>query len=164
MTRILGIDPGSIRTGYGIIEVKGAELWCAAQGYISAHGEDMGARLRQIHQQLTDIIHTYQPTEAAIEQVFIKQNPQTALKLGQARGVALLTAANYALPMAEYSARKIKQSVVGYGAAAKPQVQQMIKTLLKLPELPQVDAADALAIALCHCYHSQFFRKMRVNQ
>lgn len=120
----------------------------------------MGQRLLQIHQALTQVIQTYQPHEAAIEQVFLQNNPQTALKLGQARGVALVAAAGYALPMAEYSPRKIKQSVVGYGAAAKTQVQHMIKTLLKMPEAPQADAADALAIALCHCYHRQFSLKL----
>jgi crossover junction endodeoxyribonuclease RuvC len=160
MTKILGIDPGSIRTGYGIVEINGSKIHCVAQGYISATGKDMGERLLKIHQALIEVIQAYQPAEAAIEQVFINQNPQTALKLGQARGVALLAAANYALPLAEYSPRKVKQSVVGYGAADKSQVQQMIKTLLKLSELPQADAADALAIALCHCYHRQFALKI----
>lgn len=160
MTKILGIDPGSIRTGYGIIEISGSQTHCLAQGYISATGKDTGERLLKIHQALIEIIQTHQPVEAAIEQVFINQNPQTALKLGQARGVALLAAAHYALPLAEYSPRKVKQSVVGYGAAEKPQVQQMIKMLLKLSDLPQADAADALAIALCHCYHRQFSLKL----
>lgn len=159
--RILGIDPGSIRTGYGIIEIKGsAQFTCLTHGHIFARGKDVSMRLLQIHQGLMEVIQIYQPNEAAIEQVFINHNPQTALKLGQARGAALVAAAGYALPLAEYSPRKIKQSVVGYGAAAKAQVQQMIKTLLKMPETPQADAADALAIALCHCYHRQFSLKL----
>lgn len=162
MTRIIGIDPGSIRTGYGIIQIAGANQFnCLVHGHIPTHGKDMSQRLLQIHQALTELIQTYQPHEAAIEQVFIKDNPQTALKLGQARGAALVATAGYALPLTEYSPRKIKQSVVGYGAAAKTQVQHMIKMLLKMPELPQTDAADALAIALCHCYHRQFSLKLR---
>jgi crossover junction endodeoxyribonuclease RuvC len=154
MTRILGIDPGSIRTGYGIVEISGKNrMTCLTHGYIATQGKDMSQRLLQIYQGLLSVIHSYQPNEAAIEQVFIQQNPQTALKLGQARGAALVAAAQQALPLAEYSPRKIKQSVVGYGAAAKVQVQHMIKALLQMTEAPQADAADALAIALCHCYH-----------
>jgi len=154
-TRILGIDPGSVRTGYGVIETRGSsQLTCLAQGYIPTHGQEINQKLLQIYQSLKEIIEAFNPHEAAIEQVFVKDNPQTALKLGQARGVALMATAG--LPLTEYSARKVKQSVVGYGAAAKTQVQQMIKNLLKMTEIPQADAADALAIAVCHCYHRQF--------
>lgn len=120
----------------------------------------MSQRLWQIYQRLVEVIQTYQPHEVAIEQVFLKENPQTALKLGQARGVAMAAAAGYALPLSEYTPRQVKQAIVGYGAAAKTQVQQMIKMLLKMPECPQADAADALAIALCHCHHSQISRKL----
>jgi crossover junction endodeoxyribonuclease RuvC len=151
--RILGIDPGSRRTGYGVIQSKGSAISCLAHGYIAANEEEVSQRLWRIQQGLITVIQEFLPEEAAIEQVFVKQNPQTALKLGQARGVALAAVAGYALPLAEYSPRKIKQSVVGYGAAAKTQVQHMIKILLKMAEHPQADAADALAIALCHCYH-----------
>lgn len=161
MVRILGIDPGSVRTGYGVIEISGAaQFGCLTHGHIYARGGDMSQRLLHIHQELLTIIQTHQPHEVAIEQVFMNQNAQTALKLGQARGVALVAAASYALPLAEYSPRKIKQSVVGYGAAAKTQVQHMIKVLLKMSESPQADAADALAIALCHCYHRQYSLKI----
>jgi crossover junction endodeoxyribonuclease RuvC len=153
MTRILGIDPGSIRTGYGIIEIKGSSCTCIAHGHIHARGDDVAHRLLQIHQGIISVIETYQPNEAAIEQIFMKENVQSALKLGQARGAALVATAQFALPVAEYSPRKIKQSVVGYGAAAKTQVQHMIKTLLKMSDPPQADAADALAVALCHGYH-----------
>jgi crossover junction endodeoxyribonuclease RuvC len=163
MTRVLGIDPGSVRTGYGIIEIRGGgQFICVTHGHIPTRGNDMGQRLLQIYQALLSVIQTHHPHEAAIEQVFMNQNPQTALKLGQARGVALAATANYALPLTEYSARKIKQSVVGYGAAAKTQVQHMIKMQLKMLESPQADAADALAIALCHCYHRQF--SLKLNQ
>ncbi len=161
MIRILGIDPGSISTGYGIIEIKSSSQFiCIAHGHIPAREKDISQRLLNIYQKVAEIIRTYQPHEAAIEQVFINQNPQSALKLGQARGAALVAAGEYALPVAEYSPRKIKQSVVGYGAAAKTQVQHMIKALLKMQESPQADAADALAIALCHCYHRQFSLKI----
>lgn len=160
MTKILGIDPGSIRTGYGVIEISGSRVSWVTHGHIAANGQETGERLLKIFQGLIEIIQTHQPVEVAVEQVFMHQNPQSALKLGQARGIALLAAAHYALPLAEYSPRKIKQSVTGYGAAGKPQVQQMIQTLLKLPAIPQVDASDALAIALCHCYHRQFHLKL----
>ncbi len=160
MTRILGIDPGSIRTGYGIIEIQRNHQICLTHGYIPTKGNDLGQRLLQIYQAIIELIQTYQPHEAAIEQVFMQENVQSALKLGQARGVAIVATAQYALPMAEYSARKIKQSVVGYGAAAKTQVQHMIKTLLKMSEAPQADAADALAVALCHSFHRQVAAKL----
>lgn len=156
----MGIDPGSLRTGYGIIQMQQNSPSCLTHGHIATRGDDVSQRLWQIYQGLIEIIEKFQPGEIAVEQVFVNQNPQTALKLGQARGVALLAGARFALPIAEYSPRRIKQSVVGYGAAAKTQVQQMIKVLLKMPEFPQADAADALAVALCHCHHRQFSRKL----
>lgn len=158
---VLGIDPGSVRTGYGIINASDStRLVCLTQGYIPTRGRDLSRRLLQIYEALGEIIQTFQPHEVAIEQVFVNKNPQTALKLGQARGAALVATATYALPLAEYSPRTIKQAVVGYGAAAKTQVQQMVKALLKMTEFPQADAADALAIALCHCYHRQYSLKL----
>jgi len=153
-TRILGIDPGSRCTGYGILEQdNGLSPTYVTHGYIATNSTDMSQKLLQIHQNLVDIIQLHQPNEIAIEQVFLSQNPQTALKLGQARGAALVATAGHDLPMAEYSARQIKKSVVGYGAAAKTQIQHMIKILLKLSKPVQADAADALAVALCHCHH-----------
>jgi crossover junction endodeoxyribonuclease RuvC len=117
-------------------------------------------RLQQIHSGISQIISQYNPDEFAIEQVFMAKNPDSALKLGQARGAAIVAATNQQLPVAEYSARQIKQSVVGKGAADKHQVQHMVCQLLSLTKKPQADAADALAVALCHLHTSQSLLKM----
>ena len=147
---IIGIDPGSRITGYGIIWSKGSQQGCIAFGQIKTHADSLNFRLHQIEYELRNLILTYQPNEAAIEQVFTFHNHQSALKLGQARGAALVATAACALYVAEYSARQIKKAVVGYGAANKTQVQHMVHLLLQLEKIPSVDAADALAIALCH--------------
>ena len=151
---ILGIDPGSIRTGYGIIKKEKSNLSHVTHGTIAAKGNTIATRLHFIHEKLSEIIAEFQPNEAAIEEVFVQINVQSALKLGQARGVALIAAAKYAIPIAEYSARLIKKTAVGFGAASKSQVQFMIQAQLKLTSAPQADAADALAIAICHACHS----------
>jgi crossover junction endodeoxyribonuclease RuvC len=162
MTRIMGIDPGSTRTGFGIIEINKNNHSCLTHGFISANGMgDLGERLLNIHRSLVDVIEKYHPHEVSIEQVFMNRNAQSVLKLGQARGVALVAAAQFSLPVFEYSPRTIKQSVVGFGAAEKNQVQHMIQLLLKLAAPPQNDAADALAAALCHCHHRQFALKIK---
>jgi crossover junction endodeoxyribonuclease RuvC len=145
---ILGIDPGSRITGYGVIQVMGNRHTYIASGCIRTQGTDMAPRLQQIFKNLSEIMVTYQPHEVAIEQVFMQKNVSSALKLGQARGAAIVAAGDR--PLSEYSARQVKLAVVGYGAAEKSQVQQMVKILLKLSGIPQADAADALAIALCH--------------
>jgi crossover junction endodeoxyribonuclease RuvC len=150
MALILGIDPGSRKTGYGIINAVGASRIYVASGHIKISGDELAGRLGQIYRGVDEIIETYVPQEFAIEQVFMARNADSALKLGQARGVAMVAAVNHGLPVAEYSARQVKQAVVGNGAAAKNQVQEMVARLLKLPGLPQEDAADALAIAICH--------------
>ncbi len=162
MTRILGIDPGSMRTGFGVIEiVANNSTICITHGFVANLAKaDTGERLLNIHRSLINLIETHQPHEVSIEQVFMNNNAQSALKLGQARGVALVAAAQFGLPIYEYSPRTIKQSVAGYGAAEKNQIQHMIKLLLKMPESPQSDAADALAAALCHCHHRQFSLKI----
>lgn len=157
---ILGIDPGSRFTGYGIIWEKGAQQGCVTYGRIQPTQKNPSDRLYLIYEQLNDIIQTYQPQEIAIEQVFFHINAQSALKLGQARGAALVAAASQALPVTEYSAKQVKQAVVGYGAANKAQVQHMITSLLKLKEKPETDAADALAIALCHCHTRRLALKL----
>ncbi|KAA0875110.1 crossover junction endodeoxyribonuclease RuvC [Nitrincola tapanii] len=149
---VLGIDPGSRITGYGVIRSLAGRNEYVASGCIRIQGEDLAERLRQVYAGVSEIIETYRPEEFAIEQVFMARNADSALKLGQARGVAIVAAANQALPVFEYSARKVKQSVVGAGGADKVQVQHMVSHLLKLPGLPQADAADALAIALCHAH------------
>lgn len=147
----LGIDPGTRCTGYGIIQRAGSEDICLAHGHIKTKSEEQHNRLYEIYQDLCEVIATLKPDVVSIEKVFMHANVQSALKLGQARGVALLAAAHFGLPVFEYSPREIKKAVVGYGAADKNQVQHMVKTLLQLKNEPQPDAADALAIALCHC-------------
>lgn len=154
MAIILGIDPGSRITGFGVIEEAGKKCQYITSGCIRIKSETVAERLREIYDGINSIIEQFQPTEAAIEQIFMFHSADSALKLGQARGVAIVSMANHNLTVAEYSARQVKQAVVGYGAADKTQVQQMVKTLLNLSKSPQADAADALAIALCH-YHTR---------
>ncbi len=149
---ILGIDPGSRVTGFGLIQMNGNQYHYADAGCIRVGDGEIGARLFQIHEKLCGIIEQYRPEEMVIEQIFTKINHQAALKLGQARGVALLTAAKYSIPIFEYTARHVKKSVVGYGAANKDQVQHMVRAILKLTQTPAEDAADALAIAICHAH------------
>ena len=154
---ILGIDPGSRKTGYGIVQSHKNTPVYVASGVIRLDGEDeLAQRLGCIFESLCRIIDHYQPTDFAIEQVFMANNASSALKLGQARGAAIVAARHNNLPVAEYEARKVKQAIVGTGAADKAQVQQMVKHLLKLPHAPQEDAADALAIAICHMNTSAF--------
>lgn len=150
MAIILGVDPGSLVTGYGLITVDANKLHYVDSGCIRAQAKDMMERLKIIHQCLQEIVQQYLPTEAAIEQVFMHTNAGSALKLGQARGAAIVALVENSLPVFEYAARQIKQAVVGSGGADKAQVQHMVKTLLNLPKVPQGDAADALAIAICH--------------
>lgn len=149
-TLILGIDPGSRSTGYGLIITQGTTFKCVAYGQICTNATQDNIRLQKIDDALRTLISQYQPQEAAIEQIFTFHNHQSALKLGQARGVALAAISAFAIPISEYSARQVKKAVVGYGAASKTQIQHMVSVLLKLEKLPPVDAADALAIALCH--------------
>ncbi len=145
---ILGIDPGSRCTGYGIIGISGQDIKHIGHGQIRTKGDDLGSRLQQIHHQLNLVIDEFQPDEAAIEQIFTCRNPRSALILGHARGVALLAVSH--LPNSEYSPRTIKQAVVGYGNAEKSQMQHMMRALLGLTTQPPSDAADALAVAWCH--------------
>lgn len=149
MTIIIGIDPGSRRTGYGIIRVTDQQHYYLSSGYLDLTPYALADRLRHIFLGVQEIVHAYQPQEAAIEQVFMKDNPSSALKLGQARGAAMVA---LSIPIAEYSARQVKQSVVGHGGAKKEQVQFMVRRLLNLQGALQADAADALAIALCHAH------------
>lgn len=154
--RILGIDPGSKATGYGFIEQQGNRLLHLDNGAIMTSSQDaLAPRLQCIYQALCRLIDQHHPDVVAVEQVFMARNPASALKLGHARGVALLAGINAGLPVAEYSALQVKSAVVGYGRAGKNQVQQMTKTLLNLPEIAQEDAADALAVAICHAHSHQ---------
>ncbi|MFD2167070.1 crossover junction endodeoxyribonuclease RuvC [Thalassotalea euphylliae] len=162
MPVILGIDPGSRLTGYGVVEQQGRHFTYLGSGCIKAisAGEDLGSRLQTIFAGVSELIIQFKPDMFAIEQVFMATNPDSALKLGQARGAAIVAATNAGLDIAEYSARQIKQSVVGTGAADKTQVQHMVKSMLKLPGTPQADAADALAVALCHGHSYDSLQKM----
>jgi len=148
--RVLGLDPGSQRTGYGVIDCRAGTEHHIASGCIDVAGQDMVVRLQRIYAAVSALIAQHRPQMVAIERVFVHRNPDSALKLGQARGVALCAAASAGASVHEYAPRAIKIAVTGYGAAGKPQVAQMVCTLLKLEGSPGADAADALAVALCH--------------
>ena len=157
--RILGIDPGSRVTGYGVIATQGHEIGFVSCGTIRTGGEtDFSRRLLVIFQDLSDVITTYHPEVAAVEDMFVDKNPRSALKLGQARGAAIVAAQYHGLDVFDYTARKVKQSVAGYGQAEKGQVQSMVRTLLALNSIPSKDASDALAVALCHAHHASLHR------
>lgn len=153
--RILGIDPGSRATGFGVIDVVGQQRHYVASGCIrTKQGATLAERIKTIVEHLFDVIETYQPHESAIEQVFVNVNPAATLMLGQARGACISALVLRDLPVAEYTALQVKQSVVGHGKAAKEQVQHMVVRTLNLSGTPQADAADALAVALTHANHS----------
>ncbi|MCU0950637.1 MAG: crossover junction endodeoxyribonuclease RuvC [Burkholderiaceae bacterium] len=152
--RILGIDPGLNRTGFGVIDAHGDRLVCIEAGVIRVPAGDLATRLGVILRELSAVIGTHRPAMAVVEQVFVNVNPKATLLLGQARGAALCAAVAGGLPVHEYSALAVKQSVVGTGRATKEQVQMMIARLLSLPAEPQADAADALACAVCHAHAS----------
>ena len=152
MTQVLGIDPGSRLTGYGIIEVNGNHTTHIDHGCIRVKGTALADRLRQIFDGVSTIIDRYQPEEVAVERVFMHKNADSALKLGQARGVAIAAAAVGERQVFEYTANQVKQAVVGRGHAEKGQIQRMIQILLCLNETLQADAADALGVALCHSH------------
>ena len=160
MTRIIGIDPGSLKTGYGLIDVVGAKITYVSSGIVRLK-DSLPERLQLIFDGVTQIIAEYQPEAMAIEDVFFAKDPRAALKLGQARGAAIVAGVNADLAVAEYSARSVKQAVVGTGAADKKQVQTMVASL-KLPATPSEDAADALAVAICHA-HGMQTRKLLAN-
>jgi len=148
--RVLGIDPGSRVTGFGVIDVVGQHFQYVASGCVRTKAERFPERLKEIYLGLDEVIATYQPGIAAIEQVFVKINVGAALKLGQARGAAICACVVRGMIVDEYSANQVKKAVVGRGHATKKQVQHMIVAHLGLSKSPQEDAADALAIALCH--------------
>ena len=153
MTIILGIDPGSRITGYGVIENIGTQQRYVASGCIrTTDRAALPIKLEEIFSGVTAIISQHRPDELAIEKIFMARNADSALKLGHARGVAIVAGVTQNLPIFEYEARKVKQAVVGTGSARKEQVQHMVQTLLNLPGKPQEDAADALAIAICHIH------------
>ncbi len=148
--RVLGIDPGSRQTGYGLVDVRGSVVTYVASGCIRVAHDSLPERLGEIYRCVAELVSEHRPTEFAIEQVFMAKNAQSALKLGQARGVAIAAGVAHGLPITEYAARQVKLAVVGTGRASKEQVQHMVQSILDLSGRPQADAADALAIALCH--------------
>lgn len=152
LKRVLGIDPGSVITGYGVVDTDGVRDFHVAHGIVRVVGESLPDKLGYILAEVGAIIEQWQPSEVGIEQVFVSNNPMSALKLGQARGAAICAAVQRGLPVAEYSPRTIKQAAVGYGAAGKEQMQEMVRVLLSLDSLPTADAADGLAVALCHAH------------
>ncbi len=160
MTIIVGIDPGSRKTGFGVINAVGSRFEYVSSGVIQVADYEFADRLKIIFESLQSIINEHCPEAMSIEQVFMGKNASSALKLGQARGAAITAAAVLDLDVHEYSARQIKQSVVGIGSADKLQIQHMVKTLLKLDKTPQEDAADALACAICHAHTEQSLIKM----
>lgn len=160
--RVLGIDCGSERTGYGVVDSDGLSYAVVESGVIRCRTAlPLAEKLLQIADGLRSLIHTHNPEVVAIEDVFYAVNAKSALKLGHVRGVAMLEAARCRLPVSEYSPLQVKLSVVGYGRAEKFQVQQMVKALLRLKEAPPEDAADALAVAICHINISATEQKLK---
>jgi crossover junction endodeoxyribonuclease RuvC len=154
--RFLGLDPGLRATGWGVVDAEGNLLRHVADGVVRPdEAAPMGVRLSQLHGALARIIADYAPDEAAVEETFVNRNPASALKLGQARGVVLLAPAQAGLAVAEYPANTVKKSVVGAGHAAKRQVGMMVRTLLPGSCAASEDAADALAVAICHAHHAR---------
>ncbi|MBI2082795.1 MAG: crossover junction endodeoxyribonuclease RuvC [Deltaproteobacteria bacterium] len=154
--RVLGIDPGSTITGYGIVEKDGARFRHVDNGLVRVSpSSPFAKRLQDIFSRIRQIIRELKPDVMAIEEVFFAKNPMSALKLGESRGVALLAAAEHELKVYEYSTREVKQAITGYGQATKDQIQKMVRQLLNLPEVATEDASDALAVALCHLQSSK---------
>jgi len=160
---VLGIDPGTATTGYGLIGKNNSSLQVIDFGVIeTSPKEESHYRLRRIHERLKDLIKEFSPTDMAVEQLFFNTNTTTAITVGQARGIALLAAASFGISLGEYTPLQVKQAVTGYGGARKNQVQQMVKTVLGLAEIPRPDdAADALAIAICHINSTGLLNKIK---
>lgn len=164
MPRILGIDPGSRATGFGVIDEISSDLTYVASGCVRISGESFPARLKQIFEGIGEVMTEYQPDQLAIEQVFMHKNADSALKLGQARGAAICAGIAHGLPVYEYAARQVKQALVGKGNADKNQVQHMVRILLSLQGNIQEDAGDALGIALCHIHFQQTERRLNADR
>ena len=162
--RILGIDPGLNSTGFGIIDMQGARLTYVTSGCVKSPATGpLPERLKVILEGLRQVIRENSPHQAVVEKVFVNVNPQATLSLGQARGTAICAAVDAGLPVAEYTALQVKQSVVGHGKAHKEQVQEMVKRLLNLAGVPSPDAADALACAICHAHGGQGMGQMATH-
>lgn len=160
--RIIGIDPGLRRTGWGVIETLGNSLRFVASGTVTSDGDmDLASRLCQLHDGLAEVVHSYCPHEAAVEQTFVNKDAVATLKLGQARGVAMLVPARAGLPVAEYAPNAVKKAVIGVGHGDKKQIQMMLKILMPKATFSGPDAADALALAICHA-HNRGGNRMRM--
>lgn len=154
LIRIIGIDPGLRRTGWGVIESDGVRLSYVASGHVkSTDKEELSYRLRELYEGLSSILASFKPEEAAVEETFVNDNPRSTLKLGQARGMAMLAPAMRSIRVAEYPPNLIKKTVVGAGHADKKQIQMMVGMLLPRAKFDSADEADALAIAICHANH-----------
>ena len=163
--RVIGIDCGTERTGYGVIDSDGVAHRVVALGVVRTSAtESLAARLCVIAAELREVLRLYRPDAVAVEEVFHSVNAKSALKLAHVRGVALLTAAEAGVPLGEYSPMEVKMSVAGYGRAEKHQIQLMVATLLNLSAAPSEDASDALAVAICHATRSAFSRRMEAAQ
>ena len=163
--RLLGVDPGLQQTGWGVIEVDGYALRHLAHGVVlSRRANSLSDRLVEIYDGLRGVIATWQPHEAAVEETFVNKNPNSTLKLGQARGIALLVPALSGLPVSEYAPNMVKKSVVGVGHADKQQVRAMVRVVLAGIEVESADAADALAVAICHAHLSQTSNRLVESQ
>ena len=162
---VLGIDPGTAITGYGLVKGEDDDLSLVAYGAITTSSDwRLPERLQRIYRELTALIEDQQPTAVAVEELFFSKNVRTALSVGQARGVALLAAANAGLPIHEYTPLQVKQAITGYGRATKDQVQQMVRMLLALDSVPQPDdAADAIAVAICHIHSAKLTAMLRAE-
>ncbi len=160
--RIIGIDPGLRRTGWGIIETLGNSLRFLASGTVTSDGDmDLASRLCQLHDGLAEVVHVWRPDEAAVEQTFVNKDAVATLKLGQARGIAMLVPARAGLPVAEYAPNAVKKAVIGVGHGEKQQIQMMLKILMPKATFSGPDAADALALAVCHA-HNRGGNRMRM--
>ena len=162
MPRILGIDPGSRITGFGVIDAEGSRATYVASGCVRIQGTTLAERLQIIFDGVSKIVSAHRPDEMAVEQVFVNRNAASALKLGQARGVAVVAGVQASLPVFEYTPAQVKQAVTGKGNAEKEQMQHMVRLLLSLASAPPTDAADALAVALCHGHIHQTLSKLPV--
>ena len=153
--RVLGIDPGLRNLGWGVIDISGARISHVANGICHSAGDDLALRLLSLHAQLTEVLRLYAPDHAAVEQTFVNKDAVATLKLGQARGIALLVPAQFGLSVGEYAPNAVKKAVVGVGHADKGQVDHMVRLQLPGVVIAGADAADALAIAICHAHHLQ---------
>ncbi|MDD5227510.1 MAG: crossover junction endodeoxyribonuclease RuvC [Methylococcales bacterium] len=161
--KILGIDPGSRLTGYGIIEIVPNGYRYIASGALKIQADDLPRKLKQVFDGILQLVNEYQPQQMAIEQVFMSKNADSALKLGQARGAAICAVQTHDIPVFEYAARQVKQAIVGKGSADKLQVQHMVKLLLNIQGNLQIDASDALGIAICHAHYAQTQQRLQTG-